>query len=572
MSFWKRDRLPSLTISEAIEVLELLGCWISRDAEIGAVIARHPTSPHVPLILPDAGPRSTELKVPGSMLSHLVSEAESQGCFEQTEFLRAADRVLEVSKLVEETKSAMAEGVSLRGQGRHAEARSAFFRARDAFLVLEGKKTGKGLLGIVEYQVEMLDLALAVRDWGQAARRGLAAQYILTTRFPELLRSGLASRLTSLLDQALEQTGQDPLDPAYLMALAPYDSWLNDSPVLNRVLESADTDPGPPSEVLAGLPIAVLTGAGASIPLGFPSMQSLLASARDRIAEVPADCIDFEDFLFRLLVSRQDEMRQRGNGRISSKRPSADGILNEAKDLVHDLCGVAPDPRACRDLYSPLLDLVLGFQPHLPIFTLNYDRAIETFSREAGYRLLSGFPCTRRAAETAADLSWQPSEFSELGVDSPTSVLLFKLHGSTTWRHNFLVEEYVHLDDELPRLMPGYGDFVIYPLQPKVSFLNPVLEELDRFFVSSLEGLSVLLTIGYSFRDPHLRKKLRLAKRKNKKLSVFVIDPQASEVGGNLSSLGFRRGVDLLLFEEKFSPGLDLRALLGAPLEEALAK
>jgi hypothetical protein len=147
-------------------------------------------------------------------------------------------------------------------------------------------------------------------------------------------------------------------------------------------------------------------------------------------------------------------------------------------------------------------------------------------------------------------------------------VLLFKLHGSVTWRHNYLVGEYVHIDDELPRIIPGYGEALIYPLQPKVSFMNPVLELLNAYFTEALRRLRMVIAVGYSFRDAHVRLKLGRAKRHNPRLHVAVIDPSACEIGERLSGIGFRRDMDLTLVAEKFGAALDYDRLLGRELRE----
>ena len=144
---------------------------------------------------------------------------------------------------------------------------------------------------------------------------------------------------------------------------------------------------------------------------------------------------------------------------------------------------------------APLRGFIDAYRP-LHAYSANYDTAIEVFCAEHKLKFRDGF-----------DESWNPEVFEDEGAD----LRLFKLHGSVTWyrsnRGRFL---------KIPVLVQGSSvDLVtkerdealmLYPAQ-KFEYVEPLFELLLQA-KRRLATCGVLIVVGYSFRDDHIRRLL----------------------------------------------------------------
>ena len=144
---------------------------------------------------------------------------------------------------------------------------------------------------------------------------------------------------------------------------------------------------------------------------------------------------------------------------------------------------------------APLRGFIDAYRPQ-HAYSANYDTAIEVFCAEHKLKFRDGF-----------DESWNPEVFEDEGAD----LRLFKLHGSVTWyrsnRGRFL---------KIPVLVQGSSvDLVtkerdealmLYPAQ-KFEYVEPLFELLLQA-KRRLATCGVLIVVGYSFRDDHIRRLL----------------------------------------------------------------
>jgi hypothetical protein len=151
------------------------------------------------------------------------------------------------------------------------------------------------------------------------------------------------------------------------------------------------------------------------------------------------------------------------------------------------------------------------------IFSLNYDLCIEKSFFDSGRSFLNGF---------SAESGWSPE-----GLVSPSvPIRLLKLHGSLDWIEDEIyglcsTEYPVHSHREDLKA-DGSRPLLIFGTAHKLSPREPFLTLAYRFSCATLYA-PVLVIIGYSFGDEHINEIIRQAMRKNRRLRVIVVSPDA---------------------------------------------
>ncbi len=154
----------------------------------------------------------------------------------------------------------------------------------------------------------------------------------------------------------------------------------------------------------------------------------------------------------------------------------------------------------------------------LNIFSANYDTVVELFCAEEKLKLRDGF-----------DESWNPGVFNALDLD----IRLFKLHGSITWyrsNQGRFLKIPVMLPESSIELLTGEiaEQLILYPAQ-KLEYVEPLFELLLESKRRLLD-CKILIVVGYSFRDEHVRRLLWDTARQNPDFVVVLIDPRANEI------------------------------------------
>jgi hypothetical protein len=220
---------------------------------------------------------------------------------------------------------------------------------------------------------------------------------------------------------------------------------------LRLILEMAKELPLSPA--ITGAPTVLFVGAGASVPLGkytsqdFP--QAMLAHAtldphaqhllRILIGSTPTQ-VDVETLVSDLVLGDNHQELAKVYARVLSVGENRtfedfcfvhaklrDAVLSHVVEHYSDV-----DRDKAGYLYMWLFLWLKGYQEAwypIPVFTTNYDWAFERMAewwRKA--QLVDGF------RNTPAGLAWNPDVFHRLkGSHQKFQIVLFKLHGSTSW-------------------------------------------------------------------------------------------------------------------------------------------
>jgi hypothetical protein len=315
------------------------------------------------------------------------------------------------------------------------------------------------------------------------------------------------------------------------------------------------------NQIIANSPVILFLGAGASSALGKPTMKEfvsklkqesghypegklllLTAAARDDDLELILN--DIETFLNIPYVSSLSydpvflQAKYDPTGKeieeISLQREDAaqlrhiirHRIIQEYRDI---------DAKKVAEVYGPLFDVIFSaLDPALhclPIFTSNYDLAIETFckSQYSGYELTDGLDHDPFARE---EIFWNPSQFEyfHLSARDARNIILFKLHGSINWMR---ATDSGRIIQALPMYdaidSDAYQNMIIYPAGNKVAISEPYVTGY-RYFSKCCEHAKLILAIGYSFRDYDIVSSIIRATEVNEGIFLSLLSPDAWQI------------------------------------------
>lgn len=283
--------------------------------------------------------------------------------------------------------------------------------------------------------------------------------------------------------------------------------------------------------------LSVLIGNGCSIPLGSPSMGTVVQFRAELTAAPYRHSDDGEQTkavaLLDKLLSTQPKLTVEdvlalcsalraaaqlsqatvGLGKSDITEDSIAALEQLVKRWLFIRCSAVS---VATDLtfHEQLLRRILLRSTNLPrakIFTTNYDLVLERALDNLGVMYFDGFLGTiERSLRTESyhyDL-YYPGETTEGRVSRVDRVLhLYKLHGSINWRRRG-----GHIDDVVISHTTPEGealrDVMIYPSPLKVTEMNgyPYSEMFRHFATHIHQPQSALLVIGYGFGDSHINR------------------------------------------------------------------
>ena len=168
----------------------------------------------------------------------------------------------------------------------------------------------------------------------------------------------------------------------------------------------------------------------------------------------------------------------------------------------------------------------------LPVFTLNYDMAVESAAsilEDPGddyggppVRLVDGFGRARRVGR-----QWSRAPFDNYREDpEKANVVLVKLHGSVLWgRRPTSPEVIVELTPELGRNPGPFQTVILYPTEERKEIQQEPFHTGYRLLHNCLRQTHFLVVIGTSFRDAEVCEMIRDAMEDNPSLRLASIGP-----------------------------------------------
>jgi len=321
--------------------------------------------------------------------------------------------------------------------------------------------------------------------------------------------------------------------------------------------------------------IIVLTGAGASQPLGCPTMASLvqlITEAGAPLSEVSGrmnggmGCDDAETVYSNLeLYLQATACAADGDqnmleafahpARVLEYQTRFTKSLSQLQDLILSTCGRVDELSDGSTEYGNLLSKLYDLNGSaLRVFTLNYDLAFED--------LFGAKTVVNGMRADGLNYVWDPGEYEDLPSDA--FLVVYRLHGCSHWFRDS--ESGVILYQSHPTVSrTGLMPMVVFPSRRKA------IDDVDDVFAFSYRALSealsaaeVCVVIGCSLRDSRVVNALRAADAD----TLFVVVDSSLDLGQLRPALGEHDG---LLLNVRFGEHRSHHAVFDA-IEVALSR
>lgn len=161
--------------------------------------------------------------------------------------------------------------------------------------------------------------------------------------------------------------------------------------------------------------------------------------------------------------------------------------------------------------------------PRVKLFTTNYDLLFEKASNDGGFIVIDGFSFThpRRFSGGYFDIDIVNREKTRIKQEESfvsKAFHLYKLHGSVNWSKdkNGYIEQCEKPDQPL----------IIYPANQKYesSYEQPYFEMMSRFQQSLRKENTLLIVIGFGFRDKHIQNVIIEAVEQNPSFHLLIVN------------------------------------------------
>ncbi len=200
-------------------------------------------------------------------------------------------------------------------------------------------------------------------------------------------------------------------------------------------------------------------------------------------------------------------------------------LLDKFDSIIRNTFGTV-DPEQAYKHYSHLFSVLSEFNiVTIPFFTTNYDLVLESLEEYSECNWVIETGMEKKGTHTY--LNTKRFERVSTGL---STLLLFKLHGSTDWWKNTETGRVMQVEfGSTPP--PHYKDLLIYPTREKFDQVKEqpfsfLYDMLNHYLSSNV--LRLCIAIGYSFRDSLINNRFRDAMKKG--LRLLIIDPYISRV------------------------------------------
>lgn len=304
--------------------------------------------------------------------------------------------------------------------------------------------------------------------------------------------------------------------------------------------------------------ITILTGAGASKPLGYPTtneffltntqMQSSPYSEvyNQLAAQLGSTTLDVEDVLA-LLEPAEDFLKTSpgifiGKQLANQWEQKISSFSKYVRDRCFELYGQRPDEVEVSDLYTPLLELCEWEKSRISLYTANYDPVSDSIVKIALKNEIPAYDGFNQIGE------WEPNLYRKgrIGLD------IYRLHGSMSWVKD---GNSVRNTRDYSLRIGNTEHLIIYPGYKG----NPEDNEQEAFnypsnsFNNELNEINILISIGFSFRDKYINDCLINSFKINDNLNLLIITPEWPDgIDGELSNLKTNYGDRIKHISGKF--------------------
>jgi len=196
-----------------------------------------------------------------------------------------------------------------------------------------------------------------------------------------------------------------------------------------------------------------------------------------------------------------------------------DRLVNRARNLLKDALKVPEDPAKVSYLgHIVRLEPYRGSKRYPQVFTLNYDRCLETGLRYERVPFTTGF----------LDGRWDRAQF-----DQSDHLRVYKLHGSFGWVRHPETRVIYDVEAALDRTdidIASYDveDELVFGTENKLQARQPFLWMVYRFS-EAVQSAKYIVCIGYGFADAYINQIIAQAMAEDPAKRLIAVGPDLNE-------------------------------------------
>ena len=282
--------------------------------------------------------------------------------------------------------------------------------------------------------------------------------------------------------------------------------------------------------------LVILAAAGTSLDNGSnkgETRNGLWKSGRDTIKQLYKELLpcdnklrriandkDIEAFLSHILLV--EKISEEKVSQIKSLREQLEKIIRNACQLELDSSN-AP--------HKTFLDKITArkaSEPRVQLFTTNYDTLFEQAAQEGGYAVIDGFSFTSPRTFSGRYFDYDIVQRERTRLKDEESFVskvfhLYKMHGSLTWERTE--------QGRIQQVNSTESPLIVYPASDKYesSYEQPYFEMMSRFQQALRRENTLLIVIGFGFRDKHIQNVILEAVNQNPSFQLVIVNYNGNE-------------------------------------------
>ena len=167
-------------------------------------------------------------------------------------------------------------------------------------------------------------------------------------------------------------------------------------------------------------------------------------------------------------------------------------------------------------------------EPRVQLFTTNYDTLFEQAAQEGGYAVIDGFSFTSPRIFSGRYFDYDIVQRERTRLKDEGSFVskvfhLYKMHGSLTWERTE--------QGRVQQVDSTESPLIVYPASDKYesSYEQPYFEMMSRFQQALRRENTLLIVLGFGFRDKHIQNVILEAVNQNPSFQLVIVNYNGNE-------------------------------------------
>ena len=199
-------------------------------------------------------------------------------------------------------------------------------------------------------------------------------------------------------------------------------------------------------------------------------------------------------------------------------------LREQLEKIIRDACKLILDAK--NGPHKDFLDKITArkaSEPRVQLFTTNYDTLFEQAAQKGGYAVIDGFSFTSPRTFSGRYFDYDIVQRERTRLKDEESFVskvfhLYKMHGSLTWKRT---EEGM-----IQQMDTTETPLIVYPASDKYesSYEQPYFEMMSRFQQALRRENTLLIVLGFGFRDKHIQNVILEAVNQNPSFQLVIVN------------------------------------------------